>query len=953
MGANPLQELGNAGQAVWLDFVQRKMLDDRELAAMTERDGVTGVTSNPSIFEKAIGSGDYDGALKTYVEKDDAEPAILFERLAVEDIQAAADQLRPVYDAKKSRDGYVSLEVSPYLAVDTEASLIEARRLWKEVDRPNLMIKIPGTHAGVPAIRTLIGEGINVNVTLLFGLDAYLAVADAYMDGLETLLAKGGDISKIASVASFFVSRIDGKIDGAIDAKLKAGEGADDAALKAVRGKVAIANAKIAYQHYLKMIETPRWKALAAKGAGVQRLLWASTGTKDPSYSDVLYIETLIGPDTVNTMPPKTMDAFRDHGKAAETLTEDIAGAEKTLAEAKRLGLDLDGVTKALVDDGVKQFADAADGLYGVVADKRIKALADKLNGQSFSLPDALKASVDKLTETSRAEAWTRRMWSGDASLWTGKDEAGWLGWLGAGKGEAIDPAALDDLKTKVKDGGFTHVLLLGMGGSSLGPEVLGDVCDRGKGSPSLLVLDSTDPTQIARFESEIDPAKTLFVVSSKSGTTLEPDILHRYFFEVASKAVGPTKAASHFVAVTDPGSHLEATAKSEGFLSLFHGDKTIGGRFSVLSNFGMVPAIAAGVDVADFMARTNVMVRACAPSAPPKANPGVQLGLVLGAGALAGHDKVTILASPALAPVGAWLEQLIAESTGKIGKGLIPVAGEAVGKPDVYGKDRVFAYLALKGDADAEQEKAVAALETAGHPVVRITLASREDLGQEFFRWEIATAIAGAVIKINPFDQPDVEASKIKTRALTDAYEKSGALAPEKPFAEISGLALYADERNTDQLKAGKGSLASMLAAHFKRAGAGDYLGLLAYIDRDPAHVKTIARLQASLRDATGCAVVVGFGPRFLHSTGQAYKGGPNTGVFLEITTDHPKDLQVPGRKFSFGVVEAAQARGDLEVLDERGRRTLRVHLGVDVDGGLKTLVAACEEAVSKAAVG
>ena len=953
MGANPLQELGNAGQAVWLDFVQRKMLDDRELAAMTQKDGVTGVTSNPSIFEKAIGSGDYDGALKTYVERDDAEPAILFERLAVADIQAAADQLRPVYDAKKGRDGYVSLEVSPYLAMETEASLIEARRLWKEVNRPNLMIKIPGTHAGVPAIRTLIGEGININVTLLFGLDAYLAVAEAYMDGLEDLAAKGGDVAKIASVASFFVSRIDAKIDGAIDAKLKAGAGADETALKAVRGKVAIANAKIAYQHYLKMIDTPRWKALAAKGAGVQRLLWASTGTKDPAYSDVLYVETLIGPDTVNTMPPKTMDAFRDHGKAAETLTQDIPAAELVLAEAKRLGLDLDGVTKALVDDGVKQFADAADGLYGAVADKRIKALGETLNGQSFTLPDDLKASVEKLTETARTEAWNRRMWSGDAGLWTGKDEAQWLGWLGAGKGEAIDLAALDDLKAKVKAGGLTHVLLLGMGGSSLGPEVLGEVCDAAKGSPKLLVLDSTDPTQIARFEAEIDPAKTLFVVSSKSGTTLEPDILHRYFSEVVSKAIGADKAASRFVAVTDPGSKLETIAKSEGFLGLFHGDKTIGGRFSVLSNFGMVPAIAAGIDVAGFMAKTNVMVRACAPSAPPKSNPGVQLGLVLGAGALAGRDKVTILASPALAPVGAWLEQLIAESTGKIGKGLIPVAGEAVGKPAAYGKDRVFAYLTLKGDADTGQEKAVAALEAAGQPVVRIALASREDLGQEFFRWEIATAIAGAAIGIDPFDQPDVEASKIKTRALTDAYEKSGALTPEKPFAEIGGLALYADERNTEQLKAGKGSLAGVLAAHFKRAGAGDYLGLLAYIDRNPVHVKTIAKLQASLRDATGCAVVVGFGPRFLHSTGQAYKGGPNSGVFLEITSDHPEDLQVPGRKFSFGVVEAAQARGDLEVLDERGRRTLWVHLGVDVDAGMKTLVAACEEALSKAAVG
>ena len=950
MTTNPLQNLGEAGQAVWLDFVQRTMLDKRELAAMTERDGVTGVTSNPSIFEKAIGSGDYDEALAHYVETDDGDPASVFERLAVEDIQAAADQLRPVFDAKGGRDGFVSLEVSPYLALDTEGSLTEARRLWKAVDRPNLMIKIPGTSAGVPAIRTLIGEGINVNVTLLFGLDAYLAVAEAHMAGLEALEAAGGDLSKVHGVASFFVSRIDSKIDGAIDARLKAGADAYEVALKAVRGKVAIANAKIAYQHYLKMVETPRWKALAAKGAAPQRLLWASTGTKDPAYSDVLYVETLIGPDTVNTMPPKTMDAFRDHGKVAETLVADIPGAEHVLAEAKRLGLDLDGVTRALVDDGVKQFADAADGLYSAVADKRIKALGGKLNGQAFSLPEDLKASVETLSETARADAWSRRLWSGDASLWTNKDEAKWLGWLAAGKGEAIDLESLGVLRGKVEQARFAHVLLLGMGGSSLGPEVLGEICAKAKGAPELLVLDSTDPTQIARFAAKIDPARTLFVVSSKSGTTLEPDILQRYFFDLAQKAVGP-EAGSHFVAVTDPGSHLEATAKAEKFARTFLGDPAIGGRFSVLSNFGMVPAIAAGIDVAGFMTSTQVMVRACAPSAPPKSNPGVELGLVLGAGAKAGKDKVTILASPALAPIGTWLEQLIAESTGKIGKGLIPVAGEAVGKPAAYGKDRIFAYLALKGDADEAQEKAVAALEAAGHPVVRITLAGREDLGQEFFRWEIATAVAGAVIGIDPFDQPDVEASKIKTRALTDAYEISGEMTPEKPFAEIGDIDLFANETNAKALKSGGDTLAGVLAAHFRRAGAGDYLGVLAYIDRDPAHVAALAKLQAALRDATRCAVVVGFGPRFLHSTGQAYKGGPNSGVFLQITADHPKDLQVPGRKFSFGVVEAAQARGDLEVLEERGRRLLRLHLGGDVAEGLKVVAAACDEALAKTA--
>jgi len=946
--SNPLQQLGEAGQAVWLDFVQRKMLEDGGLRKLIEQDGLTGVTSNPSIFEKAIGSGDYDGALKAFVETSDAEPSAVFDDLAIADIQTAADQLRPVYDRLNGRDGYVSLEVSPYLAMDTEGTLSEARRLWKAVGRPNLMIKVPGTHAGVPAIRALIGEGINVNVTLLFGLDAYKAVAEAHMAGLEDLAAKGGDIAKVAGVASFFVSRIDTQIDDAIDKRLKAGAGADEADLKRVRGKVAIANAKIAYQHYLQMIATRRWKALAAKGAAPQRLLWASTGTKNPDYSDVLYVASLIGPDTVDTIPPKTMDAFRDHGTVAATLTEDVDEAKDVLAAAERLGLDLEGVTTRLVDDGVKQFADAADGLYGAVAQKRLDALGEALAQQTAKLPDALKASVDALRETARAQGWPRRLWAGDASLWTGKDEAKWLGWLAAGEGKAVDLGALDALAAKVKAGGFSDVLLLGMGGSSLGPEVLGEVCKAAPGAPKLHVLDSTDPAQVARFEAAINPAKTLFVVSSKSGTTLEPDILERYFFQIAAKAVGEDQAGSRFVAVTDPGSQLQARAQSLKFLEVFLGDPAIGGRFSVLSNFGMVPAAAAGIDVRKLLGETQTMVRACAASAPPAANPGVELGLILGAAAKAGRDKLTILASPALAPVAAWLEQLIAESTGKVGKGIIPVAGEHVARPAAYGSDRLFAYLALKGDADGEQDRAVSALEAAGQPVVRLTLASPDQLGQEFFRWEIATAIAGAVIGIDPFDQPDVEASKIKTRALTDAYETSGALTPETPYLEDRGVALFADETNAVAFR-GVSTLDNAVAAHFQRAKAGDYIGLLAYIDRNPAHVAALAALQAALRDATGCAVVVGFGPRFLHSTGQAYKGGPNSGVFLEITSDPLKDLQVPGRKFSFGVVEAAQARGDLEVLDERGRRTLRAHLGTDVDSGLKTLA----DSVAKAFAG
>ncbi|HZL00157.1 MAG TPA: bifunctional transaldolase/phosoglucose isomerase [Caulobacteraceae bacterium] len=947
---NPLTQLGDAGQAPWLDFLNRKILENGDLQRLIDDDGLKGMTSNPSIFEKAIGEGDdYDARLKALIAQSDGEVIDLYEHLAIGDIQAAADIFRPTWDGLHGLDGYVSLEVSPYLAMDTQATLAEARRLWRTVNRPNVMIKVPGTKAGVPAIEALIGEGINVNVTLLFGIDAYLAVAEAHMAGLEAVKARGGDVAKVHGVASFFVSRIDGMIDKKIDEKLKSATGADAASLKAVRGKVAIANAKIAYQRYLEMIATPRWQALAAAGAAPQRLLWASTGTKDPAYSDILYVATLIGADTVNTMPPKTMDAFRGHGVVTASLTDDVEGARRILAETGRLGLDLAGVTSALVADGVTKFAEAFDQLLGAVATKRAAMLGDKLNGQAIKLPADLEASVKQAIDRAAAEGWTRRLWSGDASLWTGADEAKWLGWLAAARGEAVDYAALEGLRAEVRATGYRHALLLGMGGSSLGPEVLAKTFGAAPGHPELLILDSTDPAQIARIEATCDPANTLYIVSSKSGSTLEPDILHRYFYAKVEAALGVGKAGARFIAVTDPGSKLEEGARADGFAHVFLGDPAIGGRYSVLSNFGMVPAAVIGLDVRGIFDGLEAMVRACGASAPPAANPGVHLGLVLGAAAAAGRDKVTLIASDAIADVGAWLEQLLAESTGKQGKGLIPVDSEPLGETGVYGADRVFAYLRLAGADDPPKDEAVRALEEAGQPVVRITLAGRERLFQEFFRWEIAVATAGAMIGIDPFDQPDVEASKVKTRALTADFENTGHLAAETPVLCEAGVRLYADPANAEALgvAAGVPTLDAWLGAHFARAVAGDYIGLLAYIDRDEAHIAALQAIRARLRDARRVATVLGFGPRFLHSTGQAYKGGPGSGVFLQITATAARDLAIPGRKATFGVVEAAEARGDFEVLAERGRRLLRADLGADLAAGLARLIDAIDRSI------
>jgi transaldolase / glucose-6-phosphate isomerase len=949
---NPLRSLQEYGQAVWLDFVARRFLTDGGLQKLIEEDGLRGVTSNPAIFEKAIGhSEDYDDSLKAAEAHADFEVKALYERLAVEDIQQAADILRPVYQATTCRDGFVSLEVSPYLAMDTDGTVEEARRLWRAVDRENLMIKVPGTAPGLSAIRTLLGEGINVNVTLLFSQTVYDKVADAYLGGLEDLVAQGGDPRRVASVASFFVSRIDSAIDKQIEERLA---GVNDpglrAALEGLRGKVAIANAKLAYQRYKRLFSGPRWERLVAEGARPQRLLWASTGTKNPAYRDVLYIEELIGADTVNTMPPATMDAFRDHGLQRASLEQGVAEAERVMATLARVGISIDEVTAKLVEDGVQLFADAADQLLGAVASKRAILLGSRLNRQSHTLPAAFDEVVNEALEDWRRHGKIRRLWAGDAALWTSKDEADWLGWLTI-VGE--ERARLDQLRAfaeEVRAAGFRHVLLLGMGGSSLGPEVLAQTFGRQVNAPELLVLDSTDPAQIRKFDSRIDPARTLFIVSSKSGGTLEPKVLKQYLFERVRQAVGQEQAGRHFIAITDPGSSMQQVAERDRFRHVFFGKPSIGGRYSVLSDFGMVPAAAMGLDLPRFLEATSAMVRSCCASAPPAQNPGVVLGAIMGTLGRRGRDKVTIVASPAIAGLGAWLEQLLAESTGKQGKGLIPVDGEPLGPPEVYGDDRLFAYLRLNEDVDGGQDQAVAALEAAGQPVVRIDIADRYQIGQEFFRWEIATAVAGSIIGINPFDQPDVEASKVRTRELTSVYERDGALPEETPVFEGDGFKLFADPANARTLRtAGEpGAVASYLKRHLDRLGPGDYCTLLAYVARNEGHHEQLQAIRRLIRDRKRVATCLGFGPRFLHSTGQAYKGGPNSGVFLQITCDDEVDLEVPGQKYSFGIVKAAQARGDFEVLAERGRRALRTHLGADVESGLGALEDAVRQALA-----
>jgi transaldolase/glucose-6-phosphate isomerase len=569
------------------------------------------------------------------------------------------------------------------------------------------------------------------------------------------------------------------------------------------------------------------------------------------------------------------------------------------------------------------------------------------LNRLTYKLPGRLAGAVAWSLEDWKKNNKVARLWQKDASLWSGTDESNWLGWLTITEEQIAHIDVLKQVAEDVKKARFKDALLLGMGGSSLCPEVLRMTFGKTKGFPELHVLDSTDPAQIKAIEAKVDLHRTLCIVSSKSGSTLEPNIYKQYFFERVKAQVGEREAGNHFIAITDPGSKMQQVAEADKFRRIFMGVPSIGGRYSAISNFGMVPAAVMGLDVEKFLKNTEEMVTACGASSAADFNPGVILGTILGVAANHGRDKITIVTSPGIFDLGAWLEQLIAESTGKIGKGIIPVDRERLARPATYGNDRVFAYVRLASKPNKAQDAAVAALEKAGHPVVRITLPSTYNLGQEFFRWEIATAVAGSIIGINAFNQPDVEASKIETKKLTSQYETTGSLPAESPFFEEKGIKLFADEKNTAALKGGA-KLADVLKAHLSQIGAGDYFAVLGYITMNPANEKTLQTIRHAVRDKKKVATVLGFGPRFLHSTGQAYKGGPNSGVFLQITGDDAKDLPVPGQKYTFGIVKAAQARGDFAVLAERGRRALRVHLGKNLKTGLSMLTRAVQKAIA-----
>ena len=883
-----LARLTSAGVSVWLDQIRRSLVEGGELARMAEEECLRGVTANPSIFEKAIlGSDDYNEDLEEFARQG-LEPQEIYDRLAQRDVQMACDVLTPVFEEQGGNDGFVSLEVAPDIAYDTERTLDMARVYWKAVDRPNLMIKIPGTPAGVPAIEQAIYEGINVNVTLLFSVEAYERVAEAYLRGLERRQNEGLPLS-VKSVASFFVSRVDTKADKQLE-ELGRGD---------LAGTAAVANARAAYRRFKEIFSGGRWEALRHGGASVQRPLWASTGTKNPAYSDTKYVEELVGAHTVNTMPLATLHAVADHLEVTGPTAEVDPGP--ALAALKAAGIDMEQVTDELLAEGVKQFEDAMNTLLAGIEEQRGAVITGRPPTIDARLPHEAQDEVARRIKQAMGESVAQRVWRRDASLWGGPgvpEIEDRLGWLTLTEGMSAHVSELRSFAQEIRAEGFTDAVLLGMGGSSLGPEVI-----RRSFAPvsalqdglRLQVLDSTHPDVIAAVQASVDLERTVFIVSSKSGGTVETLSHYRHFAALATPR--------QFVVVTDPGSPLEKLAAEEGLRRTFLNPPDIGGRYSVLSEFGLVPAALMGVDVEVLLHGAQVAEQACAHYDSSESNSGLWLGAAVGELARAGRDKLTFIVSPPIDSFGLWVEQLVAESTGKHGRGILPVADEPLGDPEVYGQDRVFVHLRDAETPDEEVDAAIEKLASAGHPTITLATHGPTDLGRIFFLSEFAVAVAGWALDINPFDQPNVQEAKDNTKRVLD----SGSV---PTFAEADDAALRA-------------LLADAQPPH--------YVALMGYLPYSPELEAAVAELRTSIRALTGAAVTFGYGPRFLHSTGQLHKGGPPNGRFLQLTDQPSQDVPIPGAPYSFGTLIAAQAAGDLQTLRDHDLPAERVTLEGD----------------------
>jgi transaldolase/glucose-6-phosphate isomerase len=892
-----LAALTAAGTSVWLDQIRRSLITSGELGRLVSEDSLRGVTSNPAIFEKAIlGSTDYDEQVAELAGRG-LDARQIYEEIAIKDVQLACDVLRQVWDGAGGGDGFVSLEVEPAFAHETESTLAQARDFWTRVDRPNLMIKIPGTEEGVPAIEEAVAEGINVNVTLLFSVESYTTVAEAYVRGMERRL-EAGEAMDVHSVASFFVSRVDTEVD-----KRLAELGREE-----LRGTAAIANARAAYMNFKDLFLGERFARLREAGCPVQRPLWASTGVKDPHYPETKYVESLVGPHTVNTMPAPTLLACEEQLEVkGATADQDPVAELEALAEA---GIDMGDVTKTLLRDGIDKFVEPFDKLIAGVELTREGLVTGRPPTIRSSIPDELEPPLIERIKQAEAEAVAKRVWQHDESLWGGPgvpEIGNRLGWLTISEKMLEHAPELNAFVEQVKADGFTDTVLLGMGGSSLGPEVIRRSYGQIPGALRLHVLDSTDPGAVLGVERAVDLETTLFIVSSKSGGTVETLSHMRYFFD---RTGGDGR---RFVAVTDPGGPLVDLARERGFRHVFENDPDIGGRYSVLSYFGLVPAALAGVNLEALLHRAQVAEQNCTHFDASASNSGLWLGIAMGELALQGRDKATFVVSEPISSFGLWVEQLIAESTGKHGKGILPVAGEPLGDPDCYGDDRVFAYLRDPDSADPDTDAKMEALARAGHPTLTLAVHGPADLGRIFFFAEFATAVAGWALGINPFDQPNVQEAKDNTARVLESIAPGRAEPGPSRTAGPSADAPASD-------------LAPIL-----EASPPQYVAILGYVTPSDEFDAAVEELRVRIRDRTKATTTFGYGPRYLHSTGQYHKGGPPNGVFLQLYARAPEDVEIPESGYSFEHLKNAQALGDAQTLQEHGLQAVRIELEGD----------------------
>ena len=935
-----LIDLLGYGQSYWLDNLSRKKITSGELKKRVEEQGLRGVTSNPSIFNKAIsGSSDYDDRMKQLVDLG-STPQQIYDALTIQDVQDGCDILLPVYNQSKGADGFVSLEVSPYLARDTEQTMKEARRLYAAVNRPNCLIKIPGTKEGVVAIEEMLYEGISINVTLLFSVERYVEVALAYVKALQRRAAENKPVDKVISVASFFLSRIDTLVDQQLSHRIVA-EAHDIVEDRPgiLAGKTGIASARLAYQQFKQVFSGPQWQALAAKGAQVQRPLWASTSNKNPLSSDVRYVESLIGPDTVNTLPDETIAAFADHGKLKKNSIEDgLDEAKGLFAALQKHDIDIVQLTQQLENEGIQKFIEPYNKLMISIAEKRAKFLGATAPVQTMNpgnLKDETAAAFAALDELQAGKRLFRR----DAYLWKSepvhiKSINNRLGWLSLPDNIDQKVSELSAFTRQVQQDGYRYVVLLGMGGSSLCSEVARDTFGKADGFLELLVLDDTDPDAIQYLEGQIDIQKTLFIVASKSGNTAETLSFFKYFYALL-EAGSPGKAGSSFVAITDAGTPLVQMGADHNFRKVFINPTDIGGRYSVLSDFGLVPMALMGVDVKALLASAKQMENSADPEVPVASNPAFALGVALGIAQGRGRDKVTFLLSPSIRSFGLWVEQLLAESTGKEGRGIIPVQGEQAGEPGVYGNDRVFVHMYLPSDSDTATEKQVAALEAAGNPVVRISLPDKNALGGEYYRWEIATAISGVVSNVNPFDEPNVAEGKKNTNDILADWIKDGSFKKSEPAFTSGKVTVYAGEQAKAAVQNSK-SLDEVISSFSSLAQPHDYIAILPYILLTDSRMQTLQKLRLGLRDKLKVATTLLNGPRYLHSTGQLHKGGPASGLYIILIGGNKAKLPIAGEPYDFATLHRAQALGDFRSLNNKQRRVIFVDLGDDIDGGL-----------------